>query len=614
MKTLQFVLIVILVSAINLSFSQNAPQAINYQCVVRDNSGNILANQSVFLKFSFLDALPPGGNVEYAEIHLDTTNQFGLVNLQLGTGTPLSGSFSNIAWSTGIKYLKIELDPDGNGPSQYVQMGTPQQLVSVPYALYAETSNNPGLPGPTGPTGASGNDGAIGPTGPIGLTGASGNDGTTGATGPAGPSGNDGIAGTTGTTGPTGPTGVGLTGATGPTGPTGSSGNDGPTGPTGAQGTGSTGPTGPTGPVGCGSSNYVIKSNGSSAVCSQIYDNGSFVGIGTQTQGNGEKLRVISSGTFAILGQSSATSADAIKGYVTASGNTGNAGIYGQSSGSNGNGVIGDCDNGNLALGVWGRSSSGWGVQGGRASGSTANGVRGWSSFGSGSYAGYFTNTGSHGNGVRGECNSGSTAAGVWGYSSSGYAGYFSGGGSVRVNGNQTVTGSKSFEIDHPFDPENKVLLHSCVESNQQLNFYSGNVVTDSLGNAEVSLPDYFQAINIDYKYQLTVIGQFAQAIVSEKIQSNQFKIKTDKPNVEVSWMVIGVRNDPWCQDHPFITEKDKIEGEKGYYLYPQGYGLPREMSIDYQRDVKTNSGEAYREQVEKEKAILNAQQNNIGN
>jgi hypothetical protein len=133
-----------------------------------------------------------------------------------------------------------------------------------------------GTPGPTGPTGndgLNGNDGAVGPTGPAGAAGPTGPAGTAGATGPAGP------AGAAGVTGPTGP--AGAAGITGPTGPSGSAGATGPAGVAGA--TGPTGVTGATGPVGCGTPNLILKTDGSGAVCSQIFDNGTNVGIFTNT-------------------------------------------------------------------------------------------------------------------------------------------------------------------------------------------------------------------------------------------------------------------------------------------------------------------------------------------
>ncbi len=100
------------------------------------------------------------------------------------------------------------------------------------------------------------------------------------------------------------------------------------------------------------------------------------------------------------------------------------------------------------------------------------------------------------------------------------------------------VASSKSFKIDHPLDPENKYLQHTSVESSEMMNIYNGNVVTNSIGEAKVNLPDWFQALNKDFRYQLTVIGEFAQAIISEEINDNKFNIKTNEPNVKVSWQI----------------------------------------------------------------------------
>src|SRR5207302_10281558 len=104
-----------------------------------------------------------------------------------------------------------------------------------------------------------------------------------------------------------------------------------------------------------------------------------------------------------------------------------------------------------------------------------------------------------------------------------------------------------SFKIDDPLDPANKTLSHSFVESPDMMNIYNGNVVTDERGEAVVALPSYFEALNRDFRYQLTVIGQFAQAIIMSEIKENRFQIKTDKPNVKVSWQVTGVRHDAFA-------------------------------------------------------------------
>jgi hypothetical protein len=156
-------------------------------------------------------------------------------------------------------------------------------------------------------------------------------------------------------------------------------------------------------------------------------------------------------------------------------------------------------------------------------------------------------------------------------------AGFFK--GNVTVQGILAKTAG-TFKIDHPQDPANKYLYHSFVESPDMMNIYNGNIKTDANGDAFVSLPSYFEAENIDFKYQLTVIGQFAQAIVWEKIKDNQFKIKTDKPNVEVSWQVTGVRNDHWAQKHRIVSEVNKEPENKGKYLHPELFGESEDKSI----------------------------------
>jgi len=134
------------------SFAQS-PQAFNYQAVARDFSGNILANNTLSIKVT-LHIGSATGAVVYSEEFAPITNEFGLFTLAIGTGTTLSGNFSTIVWSSGNYWLQVEMDPDGG--STYTDMGT-SQLLSVPYAMYAENSNNL-------PTGTSGqtlrNDGA----------------------------------------------------------------------------------------------------------------------------------------------------------------------------------------------------------------------------------------------------------------------------------------------------------------------------------------------------------------------------------------------------------------------------------------------------------------------
>jgi hypothetical protein len=150
-----------------------------------------------------------------------------------------------------------------------------------------------------------------------------------------------------------------------------------------------------------------------------------------------------------------------------------------------------------------------------------------------------------------------------------------------------SVSGDKNFKIDHPIDPANKFLNHSCVESFERKNIYDGNVITDANGSATVELPEYFEALNIDYRYQLTAIGQPAQIWIESKIKNNQFTISTDKPNVEVSWQVTGIRNDEYAKQHPFVVEQEKEEKDKGKYLMPELFGQPEEKGINYAQKPK---------------------------
>ena len=172
------------------------------------------------------------------------------------------------------------------------------------------------------------------------------------------------------------------------------------------------------------------------------------------------------------------------------------------------------------------------------------------------------------------------TAFGILGsVSDSGYAGYFMG----RVNVTGTLSkGAGSFKIDHPLDPANKYLYHSFVESPDMMNIYNGNITTDENGDATIRLPDYFEALNQDFSYQLTAIGQFAQAIVASEIKDNQFSIKTDKPRVKVSWQVTGIRHDAFANANRIQVEEVKPAKERGFYLHPELFGQPEEKSVEW--------------------------------
>lgn len=116
------------------------------------------------------------------------------------------------------------------------------------------------------------------------------------------------------------------------------------------------------------------------------------------------------------------------------------------------------------------------------------------------------------------------------------------------------------------------------------MNIYNGNVVTDGSGYASINLPDWFEALNKDFRYQLTVIGDFAQAIIAQEVQGNQFAIRTDKPNIKVSWQVTGIRKDAFAEKYRIPVEELKQGDETGKYIHPDAFGLPETAGVDYER------------------------------
>ena len=182
--------IYMLVSAVLLSAAAIAqsPEKMSYQAVIRNATNTLLTNQPVGMQITIIKGSVSGTPV-YVETQSPTSNINGLVSLEIGTGSIVSGDFSAIDWSAGPYYIKTESDPTGG--TSYTVTGV-SQLMSVPYALYAKTSGS-STPGPQGPAGLDGADGING------LNGADGVDGLDGATGPMGPQGPTGATGPAGT-------------------------------------------------------------------------------------------------------------------------------------------------------------------------------------------------------------------------------------------------------------------------------------------------------------------------------------------------------------------------------------------------------------------------------
>jgi hypothetical protein len=175
---------------------------------------------------------------------------------------------------------------------------------------------------------------------------------------------------------------------------------------------------------------------------------------------------------------------------------------------------------------------------------------------------------------------------GVYGYtlSTSGYGGYFS--GNVHVTGSLSK-GSGSFLIDHPLDPENKLLRHNFVESPENLLIYRGTIRLDSEGEAVVELPDYFQSLTAEggASVQLTALRTPFLTAYEWRQGHAGFTVRGE-PDGEVSWMVLADRDDPVIRQLARPVEEDKGPDntycDRGKLLYPTAYGYPETMGRDY--------------------------------
>jgi hypothetical protein len=320
---------------------------------------------------------------------------------------------------------------------------------------------------------------------------------------------------------------------------------------------------------------------------------GSNLILGSSTNNAGTSNTILSTSSsvvaFELLQNGPGTG---LMGYATAA-SGGTRGVYGRSNSPNGDGVqarnAGAAGTG-AAMRAFGGNNIGL-----VATSDTTTGVQGISTS---SYGVLGQSNESQGTGIYG--NAPGTSAdnyGVYGRSESFYgygvygsgpnfAGYFA--GNVTVTNNIAAASAsasiKSFRIDHPLDPANQTLMHSCVESNERKLVYDGVMTTDARGEASIELPAYFGALNADVRYQLTVIGSFAQAIVKTEIKNNRFVIASSDPKTKVCWQVTGIRQDAYAKAHPLVVEAAKTGKERGKYFNPIEHGQPASVGVDYER------------------------------
>ncbi|MDY0216343.1 MAG: hypothetical protein RBS19_05255 [Bacteroidales bacterium] len=237
------------------------------------------------------------------------------------------------------------------------------------------------------------------------------------------------------------------------------------------------------------------------------------------------------------------------------------------------------------------RTSGGHGVKG-----AGVNGVVGESNYAAG-YGVYGRNTqnyepsiGVYGIGVTGVAGQSSNTALSYGLYSYDDAGIFN---SLDVGGSFSANGTKAFIIDHPADPENKFLKHFCIESNEVLNMYRGTVSLNDLGEAIVTLPAYFNDININFSYQLTAVGaSMPNLYVKSEIGSdNSFVLSGGVANAKVSWTVYTERNDKLMQNNPEMKNSEPVkEGKyKGKYCSPEYYGKTKTASYLFRPEALLN-------------------------
>jgi hypothetical protein len=262
------------------------------------------------------------------------------------------------------------------------------------------------------------------------------------------------------------------------------------------------------------------------------------------------------SGSYGYL----ATESYGVRGYGSLNGHYGylggeDHGVYGYAAESNGNGVYGENINGK------------WGVLG-----DLNFGVQGYNPG-----SGYHGSVGAWDAGAKGRHNDSDNEGRL---GTLNYAGYFV--GNVDITGT-LAKGGGSFKIDHPLDPENKYLYHSFVESPDMMNVYNGNIILDETGEATVTMPDWFEVLNRDFRYQLTAIGAPGPNLyIAEEMSDNRFRIAGGEASMKVSWQVTGIRHDLFAEANRIPVEKDKSQEEIGKYQHPELYGHPREMGVGY--------------------------------
>ncbi len=371
----------------------------------------------------------------------------------------------------------------------------------------------------------------------------------------------------------------------------------------------------------------------------------------------GQAQNTSSGNAYGVSGYANANSGNAYGGYFSGNSSSGASyGVYGTSSagrgvygsgalaggdfegtsggsaGVTGQGVVAGVTGTGGTYGVYGTSTSGTGVRGGGYTGvsgftslaggtgllasanvsngiglfATANAAGGYGVQAVGGSYGVYGGGGTYGVYGTSSVSSGYGVFGSNGGNSATWAGYFQ--GDSRVTGNLSVDGfifknGGGFKIDHPLDPANKYLYHSFVESPDMKNIYDGVVTIDAKGEAIITLPDWFGAVNKDFRYQLTALGAPGPNLyISQEVSGNQFKIAGGTPGMKVSWQVTGIRQDAYAKAHRIPVEEEKPAQERGKYIHPKEEGVSETLGMNYEMTQKM---EAERKQQEEQRVKM---------
>ncbi|MBN2519354.1 MAG: hypothetical protein JXB17_02520 [Bacteroidales bacterium] len=586
MKT--FLLTNLLMFCYVLTSIAQIPQVFNYQAVVRDNNSNPLTDQQVEILVSILKTTENGNSV-YTESFTKITNEFGLINLEIGKGNVESGNFNTIDWAVDKYYLMVEIEANGNS------IISKSQLLSVPYALYAENTNNV-------------DDADADPANEIqNLSNTkSGSNVTVNISNGSGTTfniddadadpaneiqiisiSNDTIYLTNG--------GYAKLPA--------SSGGD--------NDSDSTNELQIITKVG----NTVTLSDGGGSFTDEVNnaDTSSTNEIQALSISN-DTLFLENGGNVKlpglILPYSSVIESDSYAINITNNGQSG-GGIY-STSNTDGHAVWGQSNGEGTAIGGRVNNGGGTAIYGnidyygtGKAGyfsvdnpNNTEDAVYGKHvGGGNGGFfwidnpsysdnAAVYALSGGAGNAIYAKATSTNNSAGYFEIAhvansmdalyvttnGTGRAAYFD--GDVHVQGNLSKS-SGSFTIDHPLDPENEILNHSFVESPEMINIYKGRTKLEN-GIITIPLPAYFDSLNhpVGREITLTPVNGWSPLYLEGEINNNQFTIKTTdqgNPNQEFSWVIYAVRNDKFARENPIIVEQEKGEGnrfKKGELLY----------------------------------------------